>query len=153
MTQYSLFSAALHQFGNQITKEMKLTLQRNNNDNTGKLSDSIKSEVMGDKLIISMETYGKWVNNGAERKSGKKPPLNSIKAWIAKNGISPRGGITPKQLPFVIQASIGKKGQTQRKAFPFIQPSINTVLKQDMDNLFGEAIAKEIESMFKSSKK
>jgi len=49
--QYTIFQAALTQFGKQITDEMKATLQRNNNDNTGRLSNSIQSTVEGDKLI------------------------------------------------------------------------------------------------------
>jgi hypothetical protein len=150
--QYTIFQAALTQFGKQITDEMKATLQRNNNDNTGRLSNSIQSTIEGDKLIISMEKYGTWVNNGAERGPGRVPPIKAINAWINKNGISPRGGITAKQLPYVIQASIGKRGQTRRKSFPFIQPSIDAVLKTDLDNLFGQAIAKEIEQMFTNNK-
>jgi len=149
---YSIFQSALNQFGKQITDEMKKTLQRNNNDNTGRLSNSIQSTVQGDKLIISMEKYGQYVNDGNERRSGRKPPINAIKAWVAKNGISPRGGITAKQLPYVIQAGIAKRGQRQRRKFPFIQPSIDKVLKQDMDNVFGAAIAKEIENMFTTTK-
>lgn len=149
---YSIFQSALTQLGKQITVEMKKTLQRNNNDNTGRLSNSIQSTVEGDKLIISMEKYGEYVNNGAERKAGRRPPINAIKAWITKNGISPRGGITAKQLPFAIQAGIAKRGQRQKRKFPFIETSVNTVLKQDMDNLFGKAVAKEIELMFGKNK-
>lgn len=148
MATFTLFQAALTQFGKQIVNEMRIILKRNNNDNTGKLSDSIQETVEGDKLLISMEPYGKWVNNGAERGSGRKPPIKAINAWINKNGIAPRGKVTAKQLPYVIQASIGKRGQTQRKAFPFIQPAIDNVLKTDLDSLFGTAIAQEIEQVF-----
>jgi hypothetical protein len=150
--QFTIFQAALQQFGKQIADQMKKTLQQNNNDNTGRLSDSIQSTVEGDKLIISMEPYGKWVNNGAERGPGRVPPIKAINAWINKNGITPKGGITAKQLPYVIQASIGKRGQTRRRAFPFIQPSIDAVLKTDLDNLFGKAIAEEIEQLFTTKK-
>jgi len=152
MSNYTIFQAALTQFGKQITDEMKKTLQRNGNDNTGRLSNSIQSTVEGDKLIISMEKYGEWVNNGHERGPGRVPPIKAIKAWINKEGISPKGGVTAKQLPYVIQASIGKRGQQRRKAYPFIQPSVDKVLKQDMDSLFGEAIAREIEMMFGKNK-
>jgi hypothetical protein len=87
-----------------------------------------------------MDEYGKWVNDGAERGAGKKPPIRAIERWIAKNGITPRQGISRKQLPFVIQMSIGKRGQTRRKAFPFIEPSIQTILSKDLDGIFGKAI-------------
>jgi len=150
---FTIFQAALTQFGKQIVNEMRNILRQNNNDNTGRLSDSIQETVEGDNLIISMETYGKWVNNGAERGPGRVPPIKAINAWINKNGITPRGKVTAKQLPYVIQASIGRRGQTQRKAFPFIQPAVNNVLKTDLDSQFGKAIAEEIELMFNKNKK
>jgi hypothetical protein len=153
MTTYSLFQAALTQFGKQIVNEMKKTLQRNGNDNSGKLSNSIQETIEGDKLIISMEKYGQYVNDGAERGPGRVPPIKAINAWINKNGITPRGKITKQQLPYVIQASIGKRGQIRRKAFPFIQPSIDKVLKSDIEGTFGKAISTEIEMMFGKNKK
>lgn len=153
-TEYTIFQAALTQFGKQIVDEMRNILKRNNNDNTGRLSDSIQETVEGDKLQIKMLNYGQWVNDGHERGPGRVPPIKAINAWINKNGITPRGKVTAKQLPYVIQASIGKRGQTQRKAYPFIQPAIDNVLKTDLDSLFGKAIAQEIETMFtKTTKK
>ena len=150
MAKYTIFEAALEQFGQQIVDQMKVNLQRNGNDNTGRLSNSIEYTIEGNKLIISMLEYGKWVNDGAERGSGKFPPIKAIKFWIAKNAIAPRQGITAKQLPWLIQAGIGKRGQTRRRSFPIIQPAFDEVLKTDLDNLFGRAIAKEIETAFKN---
>jgi hypothetical protein len=131
---------AIQQVGNQIVNQMKANLQRNNNDNTGQLANSIQSTVEGDILKITMLDYGRWVNDGHERGPGRVPPIKAIKFWIAKNGITPRGGITAKQLPYVIQRSIGKRGQTRRKAFPFIEPAIETVLSKDLTGIFGKAI-------------
>jgi hypothetical protein len=140
---------AIQQVGNQIVAEMRATLQRNGNDNTGRLSNSITATVEGTELIISMDEYGKWVNDGAERGAGRKPPIRAIEFWIAKNGITPKQGITRKQLPFVIQMSIGKRGQTRRKAFPFIEPSIKTILSKDLDGIFGKAIDTLAKQYFK----
>jgi hypothetical protein len=140
---------AIQQVGNQIVAEMRATLQRNGNDNTGRLSNSITATVEEGELIISMDNYGKWVNNGAERGSGRKPPIRAINAWIAKNSITPKQGITAKQLPWVIQASIGKRGQTRRHKFPFIEPSIQTVLSKDLDGIFGKAIDTLAKQYFK----
>lgn len=131
---------AIQQVGNQIVAEMKATLQRNGNNNTGELANSITATVEGNKLIISMDDYGKWVNDGHERGPGRVPPIRAIERWIAKNGITPKQGISKKQLPFVIQASIGKRGQTRRRAFPFIEPSIETILSKDLSGIFGKAI-------------
>jgi len=152
MATYTIFQAALEQVGKQIVAQMRSILQKNNNDNTGRLSNSIEATVEGDKLLISMEKYGQWVNNGAERKAGRKPPIKDIQRWIAKNGIIPRAGITAKQLPYAIQQGIAKRGQVRRRAFPFIQPAIDNVLKTDLSNLFGDAIAKQLETTFSKKK-
>ena len=45
---------ALQQVGNQIVAQMKANLQRNNNNNTGELSNSIKATVTDNKLVITM---------------------------------------------------------------------------------------------------
>lgn len=131
---------AILQVGNQIVAEMRATLQRNGNDNTGNLANSITATVEGGDLIISMEDYGKWVNDGRERGAGKPPPISAINRWIAKNGITPKQGISKKQLPFVIRMSIAKSGQVRRRKFPFIEPSIETVLAKDLSGIFGKAI-------------
>jgi hypothetical protein len=140
---------AIQQVGNQIVAQMKVNLQRNNNDNTGQLANSITATVEGTKLVFEMEQYGKWVNDGAERGPGRVPPIKAIEFWIAKNGITPKQGITRKQLPFVIARGIAKRGQTRRKAFPFIEPAIQTVLSKDLDGVFGKAIDQIAKQYFK----
>ena len=140
---------ALQQVGNQIVAEMKANLQRNNNDNTGQLANSITATVEGTKLIFEMAPYGKWVNDGHERGPGRVPPIKAIEFWIAKNGITPKQGITRKQLPFVIARGIAKRGQTRRRAYPFIEPAIETVLSKDLDGVFGKAIDQIAKQYFK----
>ena len=139
---------ALQQVGNQIVVQMKANLQRNGNDNTGKLSNSIQATVEGDKLIITMEKYGRWVNDGAERRGGKQPPIKAIQFWIAKNAITPRGGITAKQLPFAIARGIGKKGVVDKRAFPFIIPAANKTIAQ-FETIVGPAIIKDFQQTIK----
>jgi len=148
MADQTPIQQAIQQVGNQIVIQMKANLQRNNNDNTGRLANSIVATVEGTSLIFEMEEYGKWVNDGAERGAGKAPPIRAIERWIAKNGITPRQGISRKQLPFVIAKGIAKRGQTRRKAFPFIEPAIETVLKQDLGGLFGKAIDQLTQQFF-----
>jgi len=142
--------AALNEVGKQIADEMKATLQRNNNNNTDKLKGSINVYINseGNDFVLDMEPYGWYVNNGAERHSGRKPPIAPIQAWIKKQGIIARGGITPKQLPYVIQASIAKRGQQDRKAYPFIGPSIEKILNSDLS----DEILPVVESLFEKYK-
>ena len=140
---------SLQQIGDQIADKMKATLQRNNNDNTGRLSDSIKAVVTenGDIEFVMLK-YGQWVNDGHERRAGKYPPIAPIRAWIKKQGILPKQVVTPKQLPYVIAASIAKRGQTQRKAYPFIEPAIQEVLNSDLTN----DLIPAIDALFKKYK-
>jgi hypothetical protein len=149
MAEYTIFEAALEQFGQQVVDQMKAILKRNGNDNTGRLSNSIEYTIEGDKLKISMLDYGKWVNDGHERGPGRVPPIKAIEFWIAKNGITPKQGITRKQLPFVIARGIAKRGQTRRRAYPFIEPAIETVLSKDLDGVFGKAIDQIAKQYFK----
>ena len=80
----------------------------------------------------------------------EKPPIKAINAWILKAHITPKQGITAKQLPWVIQAAIGKKGQTHRRKFPFIEPSIQAVLAKDLDGIFGKAIDTVAQQYYKT---
>lgn len=140
---------ALNNIGKQIADEMRATLQRNNNDNTGRLGDSIRvqPDENGD-LVLTMLQYGTWVNDGHERRPGKMPPIAPIQAWIKKQGIVARGGISPKQLPYVIAASIAKRGQRDRRAYPFIGPSIEKVLNSDLS----DELLPVVESLFEKYK-
>ena len=95
-----------------------------------------------------MEKYGKWVNNGAERRAGRKPPIKAIQFWIAKNAITPRGNITAKQLPFAIARGIGKKGVVDKRAFPFIIPAANKTIAQ-FETIVGPAIIKDFQQTIK----
>ena len=134
---------------------MKEIVQANGNNNTGQLVNSITYKIIetqNGKLRVTpdMLPYGYALNSGAERRGGKQPPIKAIQFWIAKNAITPRRGITAKQLPFVIARGIAKRGQVNRQAFPFIKPAVDEVLKKDLGGIFGKAIKQEIETMFKT---
>ena len=148
------FRQGLEQFGQLWANNMKEIVQANGNNNTGQLVNSITYKIIetqNGKLRVTpdMLPYGYALNSGAERRGGKQPPIKAIQFWIAKNAITPRGGITAKQLPWVIARGIAKRGQVRREAFPFIKPAVDEVLKKDLDGIFGKAIKKEIETMFK----
>ncbi len=151
MALNSPIAQALQQVGNQLVKQMQSNLQRNRSNASGALSKSLDAKVVegknGPKLTVSMLPYGKQVNEGRRFSKSKSGPgfEPKIDAWIREKGITPRNGITPKQLEFLIYRKINKEGY---KAKPFIQPAIDAVVNQDLTGIFGEAVAKEIEIIF-----
>ena len=149
------FRQGLEQFGQLWANNMKEIVKANGNNNTGLLVNSITYKIIetqNGKLRVTpdMLPYGYALDSGAERRAGKQPPIKAIQFWIAKNAITPRGGITAKQLPWVIARGIAKRGQVRREAFPFIKPAVDEVLKKDLGGIFGKAIKQEIETMFKT---
>jgi len=61
-----------------------------------------------------------------------------------KPGFAPRQQITKEQLAFLITRKINRKGY---KAKPWIQPALDRVINQDFQELFGDAVANEIEKI------
>ena len=103
------------------------TLKDNAPVNTGKLAESINSEVAFDEngnvdLDITMNEYGLFINagvNGVTVSRGsiysyrdKKPPISALKGWAESKNIN----------VYALQNSIYNKGI---RAQPFIDESIN----------------------------
>jgi len=143
-------ATALGIVGKQIVNAMQATLQRNRSNASGNLSKSIKDNVVENnntlKLQIQMEDYGEFVDGGrgGAKKGGWSNKKQDISGWLRAKGISPRQGITEKQLVFLISRKINRQGY---KAKPFIQPSINSVLSKDLQGILGDAISKDIETI------
>ena len=100
------------------------------------------------RITPDMLLYGYALNSGAERKKGTPPPIKAIRFWIAKNAITPRRGITAKQLPYAIQRGIGKNGVDDKRAFPFIIPAANKTIAQ-FEEKVGPAIIKDLQQAIK----
>jgi len=79
-------------------------------------ADKIKIEIRNSFIEVSIPDYYIYVDSG--RKAGSKmPPVLSIMRWIGNKGINPSGGISRRQLAFIIARSIANKGIAPR---PFI---------------------------------
>ena len=147
------FRQGLEQFGQLWANNMKEIVQANGNNNTGQLVNSITYKIVetqNGKLRVTpdMLLYGYALNSGAERGPGKPPPIKAIQFWIAKNAITPKGGITAKQLPYVIQRGIAKRGVIDKRAFPFIQPAATKAIAQ-FEAIVGPAIVKDFQQTIK----
>ena len=82
---------------NEFKEEAIIKLTQNGSNVTGKLAASIKvqpARVEPTRLVIpvTMLKYGEYVDDGAERGRGRRPPVQDIVQWIKLKRIS-----VPKQ--------------------------------------------------------
>ena len=142
---------ALNELGQQFVDSLRDELASKRINASGDLSRSVRYEIVGKGAEIGLalfwDDYGDIVDEGRGR-SKKGGPMqtwrNKIKGWINYKGISPRQKMTQEQLAFLITRKINRKGY---KAKPWIQPALDRVINQDFQQLFGDAIANEIEKI------
>ena len=121
---------------NEFKEEAIIKLTQNGSNVTGKLAASIKvqpARVEPTRLVIpvTMLKYGEYVDDGAERGRGRRPPVQDIVQWINQKRISvPKQFKNVEQFAFAISYNIGKSGQRFKRARPFIQPALNAVQQQ-----------------------
>ena len=121
---------------NAYKEEAIIKLTQNGSNATGRLAASIKvqpARITETSIIIpvTMLKYGEYVDDGAKRGSGKRPPVRDIVQWIKQKRISvPKQFKNVEQFAFAIAYNIGKSGQRFKRARPFIQPALNTVQQQ-----------------------
>ena len=121
---------------NEYREEAIIKLTQNGSNVTGRLAASIKvqpARVTETSIVIpvTMLKYGEYVDDGAERGRGKRPPVRDIVQWIQQKRISvPKQFKNVEQFAFAIAYNIGKSGQRFKRARPFIQPALNTVQQQ-----------------------
>ena len=121
---------------NEFKEEAIIKLTQNGSNVTGKLAASIKvqpARVEPTRLVIpvTMLKYGEYVDDGAERGRGRRPPVQDIVQWINQKRISvPNQFKNVEQFAFAISYNIGKSGQRFKRARPFIQPALNAVQQQ-----------------------
>ena len=148
---YSNFVEEMTNVGKLVEKEMVERLYDNNSVVTGQLASSIQSEQVKETsadifdLPISFAKYGIYVDNGAERGSGKMPPVRAIQEWIQFKRISVPPGYTTQQFAWAVAKTIAKKGQRFKKPKPWIEVSLNEVVNQNLQEL-GDAAAMDIDN-------
>jgi len=135
-------------------KYAQATLEKNGNNVTGRLKNSIKvqpARVEANAIVVpvTMFKYGEWVDDGAERKSGGQPPVQAIEQWIKLKRIKPPKGFTVEQFAWAVAKNIKRGGQRFRRAYPFIFPALNETLEQ---NLQGIATAAAVDITFSLQK-
>jgi len=131
---------ALEQLASDYVEYAIAKLKSNRSYNTGRLAKSMKlltpTETQNKiSVAVQMLEYGFYVDDGAKRGKGKRPPVQSILEWIREKNIRPQGKITQTQLAFMIARAIGAKGQRFKKAKPFINSSLVNALNQNMQNI------------------
>jgi hypothetical protein len=131
---------ALQQLADDYVEYAIAKLRSNGSYNTGKLARSLKLVTpteQQNKITVSVEMlqYGFWVDNGAKRGPGRRPPVSSILEWIKEKRISVPQGMKDTQFAWLIARSIGAKGQRFKKAKPFIQSSLRNALDNNMQNI------------------
>ena len=120
-------------------KYAQRTLEKNGNDVTGRLKNSIKVqparvEKNGQIVVpVTMLKYGEWVDDGAERGRGGQPPVQDIEQWIKLKRISvPKQFKDVTQFAWAIAKNIKNRGQRFRRAYPFINPALNYAVEQNI---------------------
>ena len=144
-------SEALDQLGQQFVDSLRQELDSKRISASGNLYRSVRYEIVGSGdeigLALFWDDYGDIVDEGRGRSNRGGPNQtwrNKIIGWMNFKGISPRQGITREQLAFLITRKINRKGY---KAKPWIQPALDRVINQDFQELFGDAVANEIEKI------
>lgn len=143
---------ALNQLGQQFVDSLRQELDSKRINAGGNLSRSVRYEIVGEGdeigLALFWDDYGDIVDEGRGRSTKGGPNQtwrDKIIQWMnRKPGFAPRQQITKEQLAFLITRKINRKGY---KAKPWIQPALDRVINQDFQELFGDAIANEIEKI------
>lgn len=136
--------------------EAQAILRKNGNVITGRLVNSIKvqpAQVTPNGIVVpvTMLQYGEWVNDGAERRSGKQPPVQAIEQWIKLKRISvPKQFKNVRQFAFAVARKIGEGGQRYRKPYPFIQPALQYTINKNLQGI-AAAVAVDVSTSLQKS--
>lgn len=76
------FYEILERLGEEIVYDMRKQVPRD----LGDLENSIKYSIENDFLVIHMEEYGIYVNDGTRP---HRPPISAIEGWAKRKGINP----------------------------------------------------------------
>lgn len=119
---------------------------------SGKLAESVRSEVKGGELTIYASDYIYYLENG--RQPGKPPPRDVIKQWILDKGIIPED-ITIDSLAYLIQRRIAEEGTTiyQANGSDILSSIFDIELVNSLQDEFAGLVAIEIIDEFNAINK
>jgi hypothetical protein len=148
--QFTSIEVTLQKGGQLITDKMKDTLIAGRHIQSGDLARSLTSEVQqtpnGYQLSISGLEYGQWIDQGIGRGPGKMPPKLPIQKWIKQKSIPVPQQLGLDSFVFLIQKKIAREG-TKPKPVNFIQPSVDFVVKNFLDENLERLGAEDIDNM------
>lgn len=133
----------------------KLTKNLSDSKASGRLQSSIKvsekNSKDGTEIILEMEEYGKYVDEG--RKPGKGMPIDDLKKWIVDKGIKFNEQTKSKQtteqkinsLAFLINRKIKNKGI---KATDFLTNALDELTPKFADDYVKSYADDIIDSLF-----
>jgi hypothetical protein len=105
---------ALQKIGDDIISNARATLKKKGHIASGKLYNGMKAAVNGKTITFDIPKYGEYIDGGV-RPAGKEgsertkmPPINDIKAWCKRKGITDEGAA------YAIQRSIFKNGSPSK---------------------------------------
>jgi hypothetical protein len=129
------FNVDYNEIGQMVVEGLKNSLEQQGLKDS-RIYNDIEYKASENGVSISMPSYSVYIEKGRSPNS-KFPPPQPIQQWIKRKGITPRNGITQKQLTFVISKHIAENGIKPR---PFIAPALNQ-LRKDIE----ETIAYSVE--------
>lgn len=148
--QFKSIEETLSKGGQLITDKMKDTLIAGRHIQSGDLARSLTSEVKqtanGYELSISGLEYGQWIDQGIGRGPGRMPPKLPIQQWIRQKSIPVPQKLGLDSFVFLIQKKIAREG-TNPKPVNFIQPSVDFVVKNFLDENLERLGAEDIDNM------
>lgn len=143
--EYPNLERVLREMGDRMRDFMRARLERNGTNASSKLSDSITALVRKDnqayEVLISLEDYWKWVENGTEPHWA---PIQPLREWVLVKPLVPeeRNGKLPtvEQLAHAVQWKIAREGT---EAQPFFWNSVEDAVR-DFEERVEEAIELDI---------
>lgn len=137
----------LNDFGKELADKYQRKIVNDDAVSSGKLLNSIRyifnNNNTSFEISMEMAEYWKYVENG--RKSGKFPPISSIREWMKVKPVIPRpynGKLpTENQLAFLIARSISKNGIRPK---PIFNDTLDDAMN-DFENGLEDAFTKDVE--------
>ena len=135
MTKDELNKAVI-KFGADTVSSIATALKRVGADNSGKLINSLRTELKttAESLDMLIKGAGYFDNIEKGRLPGEQPPLSAIIEWTRSKGL-------PDAAAFPIAKNIGKFGIKPR---PVLKEIINSNKFKEGKKLLGHAYAKDV---------